>query len=1050
MMSELLDLVTANRERRAAAPALGRPGRPFLDYASLHSVLLAMGETLGSLGLARGDRIALHLPDALQAAVAFLAVAARAVCAPMNPRYRPAEVDFHLADLDVSALVVPEGEDPPALDVAARLGVRVLRLTCDERGVPIALRADSVGRRRTANVATTDQALVLHTSGTTSRPKIVPLSHANLVGSARGIARSLALGPEDRCLNVMPLFHVHGLVGALLASLAAGSSVALPSEFDPTRFFEWLSASEATWYTAVPTIHQAVVAMAPQHAAILSRRRLRFVRSSSAALPPTVMAALEGVFGAPIVEAYGMTEASHQIATNPLPPRVRKPGSVGLPAGPEVAILGEEGTPLPREAQGEICIRGETVVAAYERSDEANRQAFREGWLRTGDQGWLDADGYLYISGRLKEMINRGGEKVSPLEVEAVLLQHEAIAEAAVFSVPHPTLGEDVAAAVVPRPGATVVESTLRQWLQGRLTDSKVPQQIVIVDALPHGPTGKVQRRGLAWALKDRLGAPFVAPRTSTEHALAEIWREVLGIGRIGVLDNFIAVGGDSLKIVLVAARARSRGLKLAAADLFQNPTIAGCAEVLERSAPEAKAASAAVSPGADGVGERYPLTPHQQVLLRFQQSAQVPRELLFLTELDVKGQLDVERLHEAWRQTVQAHPILRTAFEGPVQIVRDKAELDWHYLDVSSEAATRRSERARIFVDAGLDQGMAADRAPLVRVRVIRLEADAFLVACIWHHAIMDLWVALRVLREVFARHAALASGRSLVEPPPGRPFRDYVEWIHARQQSAAAKAFWRHHLEGVSANVAGQANLPAAWVRSRQARPSGVRKTRLLEVPREVGARLVRFGSRHGLTLGTLFYGAWALLQSRLQDSREVLFATTTSGRWAELDGVSEIVGPVFATQPFRVSLATRATAIEWLTALQAAHGEVQRFDFVGEESLRKWAGSLPPSWCVLIFQNLPSDLWSLDTSGLEISDLRCDVWLRRPLAIFFFPSPDGRVRIQLGWDPARFRDEEIAWIGDGFLGALERVMQDPSATALDLMASLPPVPSETRGPS
>jgi acyl-CoA synthetase (AMP-forming)/AMP-acid ligase II len=391
----------------------------------------------------------------------------------MNPRYRRAEIEFHLTDLGISALVVPEDEDSPALDVAARLGVWILRLACDERGLPVALRPDRIVMRCMKNGGMTDQALLLHTSGTTARPKIVPLSHANLITSSQNIARSLALTPHDRCLNVMPLFHIHGLVGALLASLAAGSSVALPRVFDPACFFDWLDACQASWYTAVPAIHQAVLAMAPRHAAVLARRRLRFVRSSSAALPPTVMAALERVFEAPVVEAYGMTEASHQIATNPLPPWVRKSGSVGLAAGPDVAILSEDGGLLPREAQGEICIRGETVMTAYEHNDDANARAFHEGWLRTGDQGFLDAEGYLRISGRLKEMINRGGEKVSPLEVEEVLLRHAVIAEAAVFSVPHPTLGEDVAAAVVLHPGATVAESNLRQWLQGNLADKE-------------------------------------------------------------------------------------------------------------------------------------------------------------------------------------------------------------------------------------------------------------------------------------------------------------------------------------------------------------------------------------------------------------------------------------------------------------------------------------------------------------------------------------------------------------------------------------------------
>ncbi len=347
-----------------------------------------------------------------------------------------------------------------------------------------------------------DVALILHTSGTTSRPKIVPLRHFNVTASAYNIATTLALGPDDVCLNIMPLFHIHGLIAATLASLAAGAAVCCTSGFNAFRFYTWLEHVRPTWYTAVPTMHQTILELAPRHAAAIAAGRLRFIRSSSSSLPPQVMIAMEATFGVPVIESYGMTEAAHQMASNPLPPRSRFPGCVGLAAGPELAIMDERGALLPAGALGEVVIRGRNVTAGYENNPGANAAAFTNGWFRTGDQGVLDAEGYLRLTGRLKEQINRGGEKFSPLEVDEVLMDHPAVAQCLTFGVPHPKLGEEVGVAVVVRDGASVKETELREFCSARLAHFKVPRRIVFLAEIPKGATGKLQRIGLA----DRLG----------------------------------------------------------------------------------------------------------------------------------------------------------------------------------------------------------------------------------------------------------------------------------------------------------------------------------------------------------------------------------------------------------------------------------------------------------------------------------------------------------------------------------------------------------------
>jgi len=338
----------------------------------------------------------------------------------------------------------------------------------------------------------------LHTSGTTSRPKLVPLLQRNLAASAGNIARVLALGPDDCCLNIMPLFHIHGLIAGVLSSLGAGAQTCCTPGFNALRVFHWLDEVRPTWWTGVPAMHRAILERSARHPESLKNHRLRLIRSSSASLRPALMEQIEQVFNVPVIESYGMTEAAHQMASNPLPPSARKPGSVGCAAGPEVAIMGEGGRLLPAGESGEIVIRGSSVFEGYVNNPEADAAAFAGGWFRTGDQGVLDEEGYLRINGRLKEMINRGGEKVAPIEVDTVLLEHPAVQLALTFAVPHEKLGEEVAAAIVIREGKSVTERELREFASKRLAHYKVPHKFVFVKELPRGPTGKLQRIGLA------------------------------------------------------------------------------------------------------------------------------------------------------------------------------------------------------------------------------------------------------------------------------------------------------------------------------------------------------------------------------------------------------------------------------------------------------------------------------------------------------------------------------------------------------------------------
>ena len=492
------------------ARTIGAPGRPWLDGAGLLALAGSVRETLAHAGIGPGDRLAIVLPNGPEMASAFLSVAASCCAAPLNPAYKADEFEFYLSDLQPAAILLAAGEAGPARDVADRLGLPILWLH-PEDGAAGSFRLDASGLPSALDAALRavrpeDPALVLHTSGTTARPKIVPLTNANIAASARHIAEALALGPADTCLNVMPLFHIHGLIAAVTASLSAGAAVSCTPGFNAFKFGEWLAEVRPTWYTAVPTMHQAILMRMRGHAELARAAKLRFIRSSSASLPPQVMAELEAAFGAPVIEAYGMTEAAHQMASNPLPPRARKPGAVGVAAGPEVGIMADDGALLPRGEIGEVVIRGPNVTPGYDNNPSANAKAFTDGWFRTGDQGRLDEEGYIFLTGRLKEIIIRGGEKISPLEVDVVLLDHPGIAQACTFGIPHDKLGEEVGAVVVPRPGGALTEADVREFASTRLAAFKVPRRVLIMDDIPKGATGKVQRIGLAAKLG--LAAP--------------------------------------------------------------------------------------------------------------------------------------------------------------------------------------------------------------------------------------------------------------------------------------------------------------------------------------------------------------------------------------------------------------------------------------------------------------------------------------------------------------------------------------------------------------
>ncbi|HEX4277839.1 MAG TPA: acyl--CoA ligase [Bryobacteraceae bacterium] len=469
-----------------------------VTYKALVDQVVEMADALASIGIQRGDRVATVLPNGLPTIVSFIAASVAGTAAPLNPGYREDEFNFYLEDTGAKVLLCPPDGAADARKAAETRGIPVYSLEMDDTGYVRIVGAPK--GKKAALPSGDDIALVLHTSGSTGRPKRVPIMHRNLTASTKNIVAHYGLNDKDISLCVMPLFHVHGLVASTMSTLLSGGTVVVPNKFNVMSFWRTVRDTGATWYSAVPTIHSMLLARAGDERPA-GAEGLRFIRSCSAALPPEMMAKMEKVFGAPVLEAYGMTEASHQMASNPQPPSARKPGSVGQGTGIRIGIMDDAGNLLAAGERGEVVIKGPNVVDGYENNPEANAKSYTDGWFRTGDQGILDDEGYLMLTGRIKELINRGGEKIGPREIDEVLLGHPCVAEAVAFGVPHATWGEEVAAAIVLKENQTATEAELQAYCKERLADFKRPKKFYIIETIPRTATGKIQRGAVAKAL---------------------------------------------------------------------------------------------------------------------------------------------------------------------------------------------------------------------------------------------------------------------------------------------------------------------------------------------------------------------------------------------------------------------------------------------------------------------------------------------------------------------------------------------------------------------
>ncbi|KAF7894887.1 hypothetical protein EAF00_006701 [Botryotinia globosa] len=474
-----------------------------ITYKQLTAEISSFQKKLAKLGVTPQAAVSIALPNTYEFIIAFLAASwQRGIAAPLNSAYKQEEFEFYIDDLSSAVALVPKDsfqKDGPAVRAARKYNAAIAE--CYWNGSEVVLdvkdegKLKGKGNQKVEQAQPDDVALVLHTSGTTGRPKAVPLTHRNLTTTMKNIQATYELTPADRTMLVMPLFHVHGLLAGFLAPLMSGGSVIVPPKFSASEFWTDFITHKANWYTAVPTIHQILLKNPPP----ATKPNIRFIRSCSSPLSPTTFHALEETYNAPVLEAYAMTEASHQMTSNPLPPGKRQPGSVGIGQGVEVRILDGEGKEVPIGSEGEISIRGENVTKGYLNNEKANKESFtKEGFFRTGDQGKMNKDRYVFITGRIKELINKGGEKISPIELDNVLARHPAVSEAVSFAIPDEMYGQDVGVAIVLKPDQKLTASELKQWVADKVAKFKVPKQVYFSDVMPKTATGKIQRRIVA------------------------------------------------------------------------------------------------------------------------------------------------------------------------------------------------------------------------------------------------------------------------------------------------------------------------------------------------------------------------------------------------------------------------------------------------------------------------------------------------------------------------------------------------------------------------
>jgi amino acid adenylation domain-containing protein len=1014
--------------------AILAPGCTAVTYQELSDVTKQAVRKMRKLGVSHRDRVAVVLPRGPECALAVIAVATAAICVPINPDFTADELQRYFSDLQIAVLVMRADTESPSRGVAHTLGIPVIDWVSGKRLRAFDLVGPAMRRAIESNdyAGGSDDAFILLTSGTTSRPKMVPITHASVCLSAYNAGVTLALGPQDRLLNVLPLFHAHGLISGLLTALAAGSSVICAPSFDAAAFFGWLRQMRPTWYTAVPTIHRALLSEAHRDKKAHNQpTSLRLIRSASASLPRDVLADLESLFGVPVIETYGMTEAASQIAANPL--ERRKPGSVGRAAGADIAIMDLRGQTLPVGERGEIVLRGPTIFRGYDNNVTATESAFRNGWFRTGDLGLLDSQGYLFIVGRIKDVINRGGQQVSPVEVEEALLRHPDVLEAGAFATAHKTLGENVAAVVVLRPNSTISTHSLRAFTRKRLAAYKVPGLIRIVPEIPKGASGKIRRDLLAETLKTLEAERHdrdPPPSSKLEAQLSSMWAHLLELNHIRVDEDIFALGADSLTVMQMLSRLRARfKVDLSFQDLFDAPTVAMLAARIASSTPRD-----AVAPNSlretesetDGYGS---LSLQQQRIYVLSRLDQIGHKYHVINIVHLSGRLDLDALEASIAAVCERHEALRSIFlerrGEPMQAVTRVQPVLTH-IDLRTLPGLKTETAVQSLARELLLRPFDSEKEPPIRLQLLKLGEDHHALMIALHHLITDgrsqrlFWDELAQLYNAKSRGVAA----KLVELPV--QYRHFVQWQRSWLKTPAAKGqlrYWLRRLEGLT-------ELPLPTDRPRPTTWTGRGARYPLKLSPALCRRIRSLSGTHNVTLFMTLLAAFQCLLFRYTQHDDIAVGSLIANR--NLIETEQLIGMFANAIVLRTDLSGAPTFAELLRRVRQAtlaayeHQDLPIEDILQALQVPRNLDQNPLFRVMFILQKASSTCLTLN--GLSARPLDLDPRVARSDLLLELVDADGCLNGWLEYSTDLFEEATIARMAAHFRKLLESIVASP----------------------
>lgn len=1068
--SSLYSLLVGAAGSRLEASALSGPGGLSLSYAQLLAVVEAAARSLRRIGVHRSDPVVLISPSGAAGAAAFLALACCCVCAPLPSGLAVAALQARMRRIAPRLVILTGQDDEAAVEAACALGVPIVRLL--ESGdarlvVPASDSASSAALHSQPSVTPMsldwgqgdDIALILPTSGTTGEPRLVPLSHVNLCAAANNIREVLRLTVADRCLVPMPLAHIHGL-SLILASLASGGHVHVTGAFSQEGFLAAWQYLRPTWYSAAPAMHALVADWLQSRPDLLTRSCLRFIRSASGPIPRPLLERLEALFGVPLIEAYGMTEAGPQISSNRLPPERRKPGSVGRAAGPQIAIFDEHGQCLPPGQIGEVAISGINVMRAYLDAPASCLCSAVDAWLRTGDCGYLDEDGDLFLSGRLADRIQRGGSSIAPEPIEALLLSHPLVDDAVVFPVPHPVLGQLVTAAVVvvdlPQRRQSALIQELRSLVATHLEPAQVPQPLLLVRALPMQEGGKRRRRDLAeqFGLGQRPAA-VEASFSEAERGLAALWSDVLGTSPRGPQDNFFLLGGHSLAASRLLARLEGKaGLTLPLAWVFEHPTLSDQAMDLgQRLAASLLLATA--EPQVDGAASMptigqpesdwVPLAPAQQGLWLLDRLGQ-GRGYAMAMGWDLLGEIDPDALKASLQLVIERHESLRCVFrlvgDRPMQRALAVMPLPLAVIDgLDWDAETRARQ---LEVRAAQLRGAPFDLAqgPLLRVELIRLEPGHARLLVAVHHIAFDRWSAARFQLELLQAYAAITSGclpclpaLPLTALQAARRLSDHLDPGRLRQR----RDFWRQRLAGAPL----LSTFPAQYPRPQQLSGQGASVRRPLAAC--LWERLEGLAQEQAVTPFMVILAAVQALLARYTDQRDVVIGCPHAQRSSP---ESEALIGCFATGvPLRSDLSGDPDFLSLLQRIKPDvltafdHADLTLDRLVELLQIPRSMSQAPVFQVMVAYQDLPWQPMREVGANLPCRFLPIDIedqTAKFDLSLYF-EVRDGERYVRWQYSTDLYRQDAILRLAHHFECLLERILAEP-AQPLSRLTRLP----------